>query len=70
MCFFTITAKYNEPLEDINRDSDYDRYDIVGCGAAGRTTLDLLRELSLFEALICFLAIATKMKRCHTCSVQ
>ncbi len=35
MCFFTITTKYNEPLAAVNLDSDDDRYDIVGCGAAG-----------------------------------
>ncbi len=33
MCFFTICTKYNEPLASVNRDSDDDGYDIVGCGA-------------------------------------
>ncbi len=36
MCFFTITTKYNAPLASVNGDSDDDRYDIVGCGAAGQ----------------------------------
>ncbi len=36
MCFFTIATKYTEPLALVNRDSDDDRYDIVGCGAAGQ----------------------------------
>ena len=36
MCFFTIYTKYNEPLASVNCDSDDDRYDIVGCGAAGQ----------------------------------
>ncbi len=35
MCFFTIRTKYNAPLSSLNGDSDGDRYDIVGRGAAG-----------------------------------
>ncbi len=43
MCFFTIWAKYNAPLASVNGDSDDDRYDIVGCGAAGQTGTGPLR---------------------------
>ena len=36
MCFITIGTKYNAPLASVNGDTDDDRYDIVGCGAAGQ----------------------------------
>ena len=44
MCFFSIVATYNEPLASVNRDSDDDRYDIVGCGAAGQLATGPLRS--------------------------
>ncbi len=44
MCFFTIATKYNEPLASVNRHSDDDRYDIVGCGAAGQPATGPLRS--------------------------
>ncbi len=46
-CFLTISTKYNAPLASVNADSDDDRYDIVGCGAAGQpaTGLDLSDHL-------------------------
>ena len=44
MCFFTICTKYNEPLASVNGDSDDDRYDIVGCGAAGQPATGPLRS--------------------------
>ena len=43
MCIFTIATKYNEPLASVNRDSDADRYEIVGCGAAGQPATGPLR---------------------------
>ncbi len=36
MCFITISSKYNAPLTLLNGDSDDDRYDIGGRGAAGQ----------------------------------
>ena len=30
MFFFTIATKYNEPLAGVNRDSDDERYIVVG----------------------------------------
>ncbi len=36
MCVFTIRTKFNALNLSINGDSDDDRYDIVGCGAAGQ----------------------------------
>ncbi len=39
MCFVTIATKNNEPLASVNRDTDDDRYDIGGCGAAGARRL-------------------------------
>ncbi len=44
MCFFTIGTKYNAPLASVNGDSDDDRYDIVGCGAAGQPATGPLRS--------------------------
>ncbi len=44
MCFITICTKYNEPLSGLHRDSDDDRYDIVGCGAAGQPATGPLRS--------------------------
>ena len=44
MCFFTITTNYNAPLASVNGDSDDDRYDIVGCGAAGQPATGPLRS--------------------------
>ncbi len=45
MCFTTICTKYNAPLASVNGDRDDDRYDIVGCGAAGQPRLDLSDQL-------------------------
>ena len=44
MCAFTIHTKYNEQLAAVNCDSDNDRYDIVGCGAAGQPATGPLRS--------------------------
>ncbi len=46
MCFYTICTKYkyNAPLASVNGDSDDDRYDIVGCGAAGQPATGPLRS--------------------------
>ena len=44
MYFFSIHTKYNAPLALVNGDSDDDRYDIVGCGAAGQPTTGPLRS--------------------------
>ncbi len=44
MCFITIRTKYNESLASVNGDSDDDRYDIVGCGAAGQPATGPLRS--------------------------
>ncbi len=49
MCFFTIYTKYNEPLASVNCDSDDDRYDIVGYGAAGQHSN--VAALGIFEAV-------------------
>ncbi len=69
---YTITTKCNGRLNAAHAMIDDDRYDIVGCGAAGQPALDLLdqlwydaiasavRELSAFWALKCFFTIATK----------
>ena len=40
--FVFICAKYNAPLASFNGDSDDDRYDIVGFGAAGHWTSQIL----------------------------
>ncbi len=47
MCFITICTKYNAPLASVNGDSDDDRYDIAGCGAAGQPRLDLVLACSI-----------------------
>ena len=44
MCFMAICTKYNAPLASVNGDSDDDRYDIVGCGAAGQPATGPLRS--------------------------
>ena len=44
MCFITVRTKYNAPLASVNGDSDDDRYDIVGCGAAGQPATGPLRS--------------------------
>ncbi len=44
MRFITIGTKYNPPLASANGDSDDDRYDIVGCGAAGQPATGPLRS--------------------------
>ncbi len=44
MCFFTIAMEYNGPLPRFNPDIDDDRYDIVGCGAAGQPATGPLRS--------------------------
>ncbi len=44
MCFIPICTKYNAPLASVNGDSDGDRYDIVGCGAAGQPATGPLRS--------------------------
>ncbi len=38
MCLFSIVTKYNGPLEVSHVHIDYDRYDIVECGATGQLT--------------------------------
>ncbi len=52
-CFITIATKYNAPLTAANRNSDDDRYDIVGCVAAdppatGLHTLAMRVSLRLY----------------------
>ncbi len=49
MCFITICTKYNAPLASVNGDSDDDRYDIVGCGAAGQPATGPLGRASRME---------------------
>ncbi len=46
MCFYTICTKYYAPLAlaSVNGGSDDDRYDIVGCGAAGQPATGPLRS--------------------------
>ena len=39
MCFFTICTNTIAPLASVNCDNDDDRYDIVGCGAAGQPVI-------------------------------
>ncbi len=52
MCIFSIRTKYNEALTSIIGDSDDDRYDIGGCGAAGqRATGPLISATGLFHGL-------------------
>ena len=73
MCFFTICTNTIAPLASVNCDNDDDRYDIVGCGAAGQpatgvwtsqisyeAVASVVRELYVFEALMCFYTICTK----------
>ena len=73
MCFFTICPNIIAPLASVNCDNDDDRYDIVGCGAAGQpatgdwtsqisyeAVASVVRELNVFEALMCFFTIYTK----------
>ena len=71
ICFFPFATKYNEPLAAVNLDGDDDRYDIVGCGAAlagphwtsqisYEAVASVVRELSLFEALMCLFSIAAE----------
>ena len=47
MCFYTITTKYNGPLEAANAHIHDDRYDMVECGSAGQSKLDLSDQLRL-----------------------
>ena len=44
MCFFTICTNNIAPLASVNCDNDDDRYDIVGCGAAGQPATGPLRS--------------------------
>ena len=51
MCFYTIIAKCNEPLEAPHTPIDDDRYDVVDCRAARQPQLDLSNQLISYEAL-------------------
>ncbi len=44
MCFFTVCPNIIAPLASVNCDNDDDRYDIVGCGAAGQPATGPLRS--------------------------
>ncbi len=44
MCFFTICPNIIEPLASVNCENDDDRYNIVGCGAAGQPATGPLRS--------------------------
>ncbi len=41
MSFYAIATKYNGPLEAGQAHGHDDRYDMVECGAAGQSKLDL-----------------------------
>ena len=41
MSFYSIATKYNGPLEAAHAHIHDDRYDMVECGAAGQSKLDL-----------------------------
>ncbi len=45
MCLYSITSEYNAPLELPHPYIDDDWYDMDGCGAAVRPTMDLSNEL-------------------------
>ena len=45
MSLDSIAAEYNEPLAAAHAPIDDDRYDLVGCGAAGQPKLDLSEQL-------------------------
>ena len=45
MSLSSINAGYNGPLEAAHAHTDDDRYDLVGCGAAGQLTFDLSDQL-------------------------
>ncbi len=62
MCLFTICTKYNAPLASVNGDSDDDRYDIVGCGAAGEPVAAPLRSATGLEEGMCVCCTCMKRK--------
>ncbi len=47
MCLYSVAAKYNVPLEAAHAHIHDDRYDMVKCGAAGQSKLDLSYQLRL-----------------------
>ncbi len=61
-CLFTIRTKYNEPLASVNGDSDDDRCDIVGCGAAEQPATGPL-------ILINYEAVASLLSTLSFCSI-
>ena len=45
MSFYNIATEYNEPLEAAQAHIHDDRYDMVECGAAGHSKLDVSDQL-------------------------
>ncbi len=45
LCIFTITISYNGPLEAAHAYIADDRYDMVECGAAGQSQVDLSDQI-------------------------
>ncbi len=43
LCFFTIRPNIIAPFASVKCDNEDDRYDIVGCGAAGQPATGPLR---------------------------
>ena len=61
MCFYTICTKYNAPMPSNNSDSDDDRYDIVGCGAAGQPATGVWTSQISYEAVA---SVVRELKMC------
>ena len=61
MCFFTICTNTIAPLASVNCDNDDDRYDIVGCGAAGQPATGVWTSQISYEAVA---SVVHELKMC------